>query len=227
MRIAAVADLHCEASDQGRWSSVLRPVNDEADLLLIAGDLTCSGEPRELAVLLDELRVITIPIVTVLGNHDYDGGRARVLAETLRRAGINNLAGNAVEIGGVAFVGGVGVEGGFAQGTARRWSYAEQQFMTRLRHYLSVAETTRRVAVLHYAPVAGTLQGEDEDLFPLLGSSAMGVVIDEVGADLVIHGHAHHGVAESTTCSGVPVVNVSLPVLQRAGYLTPYRIFEV
>lgn len=227
MRIAAVADIHCEIGDQGRWSSMLRPVNDEADLLLIAGDLTCSGDLRELAVLLDELRVITVPIVTVLGNHDYDGGRARVIAETLRRAGIDNLAGNAVEIGGVAFVGGVGVEGGFTTGTARRWSYAEQQFMTRLRHYLSASETMRRVAVLHYAPVSGTLQGEDEELFPLLGSSAMGTVIDEVGADLVIHGHAHHGVAESTTSSGVPVFNVSLPVLERAGYITPYRIFEV
>jgi Icc-related predicted phosphoesterase len=226
MKIAAVADLHCEIEHIGFWAPRLRPVNDEADCLILAGDLTSTGDLGELRVLLGELEAITIPIVTVLGNHDYDSGRARVIAETLRRAGINNLEGNAAEIDDVAFVGGMGVEGGFATNAGRRWSYVEQQFMARLRHYLSSAEG-RRVAVLHYVPVPGTLVGEDEELFPLLGSSAMESVIDEVGADLILHGHAHNGVAESTTAGGIPVFNVSLPVLGRAGYGTPYRVFEI
>lgn len=227
MRLAAVSDIHCQAGDEGRWSARLGAANEQADCLLLAGDLTLAGDLAELRVLLGELERITIPIIAVLGNHDYDGGRARVLAETLRRAGIHLLEGSSVQVGGVAFVGGMGVEGGFARGPRRRWSYAEQQFMARLKHYLEAAASMPRVVVLHYAPISATLAGEDADLWPLLGSSAMETAVDAAGADLIIHGHAHHGALEGRTAGGVPVFNVSLPVLEGGGSATSYRLFTI
>ncbi len=225
MRLAAMADLHCTAGDRGMWAPRVAPVNDVADALLLAGDLTAAGDMRELQVLLGELAVVRIPIVAVLGNHDYDGGRAFLFVEALRRAEIQNLEGAGTVLGEVAVAGGMGVEGGFAK--RRRWDIAERQFMARLEHYLADAGTARRVALLHYAPIVGTLGDEPEDMYETLGSSAMEAAIDAAGADLVIHGHAHNGATEGHTRGGVPVYNVALPVLQRAGFTTPYRLFEV
>lgn len=226
VRIAAVADLHCTVEQQGGWAARFESVNDAADVLLLAGDLTLSGDMRELKVLLGELAVVKIPIVAVLGDHDYNTGRAFLLSETLRRAGIQNLEGGGTELGDLVVAGGMGVEGGFRK--RRRWAYAERQFMARLEHYLSASATTaKRVALLHYAPITATLQGEQEELYEVLGSSAMEAAIDAVGADLVLHGHAHYGVAEGRTRGGVPVYNVALPVLERASFATPYRVFEL
>jgi Icc-related predicted phosphoesterase len=225
MKLAAVADIHCERGHRGLWAPLLEPVNRQADALLLAGDLTLTGDLGELAVLLEELKRVSVPIVAVLGNHDYDGGRARVFAERLRRAGIACLEGGATEIGDITVTGAMGVEGGFAP--ARRWSYAERQLMARLEHYLSAAATSRRVVLLHYAPILATLGDEPADLHELLGSSALEAAIDAAGADLILHGHAHGGAPEGRTRSGIPVYNVALPVLQRAGYTTPYRIIDI
>jgi Icc-related predicted phosphoesterase len=200
-------------------------VNDAADVLLLAGDLTANGDTTELGVLIGELSVVKIPIVAVLGNADYDGGRAYLLSETLRRAGVQNLEGGGADLGALVVAGGMGVEGGF--GKRRRWDIAEQQFMARLEHYLSAGGTARRIALLHYAPITATLQGEPEDSYDVFGSSAMETAIDAAGADLVIHGHAHNGAPEGRTKGGVPVYNVALPVLERAGFDTLYRVFEL
>ncbi len=228
MKLAAVGDLHCRVEQSGYWASRLRAVNDEADVLLLTGDLTLNGGLDQLDVLLGELRVVTVPVVTVLGNHDYASGRARVFGERLRRAGIRNLEGAATTVGDVTFVGAMGAEGGFTDSPEkRRWSYAEQQVMARLTHYLQAADGGPRVVVLHYAPILQTLEGEARRLLPVLGSTALEVAIDTAGADLVLHGHAHFGTHAGMTRGGVPVYNVALPVLQRAGYATPYRIFEV
>ncbi|HSH80706.1 MAG TPA: metallophosphoesterase [Herpetosiphonaceae bacterium] len=228
MKLAAVGDLHCRVEQSGYWAPRLRAVNDEADVLLLTGDLTLNGGLDQLDVLLGELRVVTVPVVTVLGNHDYASGRARVFGERLRRAGIRNLEGAATTVGDVTFVGAMGAEGGFTDSPEkRRWSYAEQQVMARLTHYLQAADGGPRVVVLHYAPILQTLEGEARRLLPVLGSTALEVAIDTAGADLVLHGHAHFGTHAGMTRGGVPVYNVALPVLQRAGYATPYRIFEV
>ena len=225
MKLAAVGDLHCSRSHVGFWAPRLRPVSDEADILLLAGDLTLTGDPQELRVLLDELAAVSIPIIAVLGNHDYASGRARVIAESLRRARIQHLEGSTTTVGNVAIVGAMGIDGGFAP---RRWNYAEKQIMARLQHYLTTAaEATRRVGLLHYAPILATLAGEPDAMVPLLGSSALESAIDAAGADLVLHGHAHYGSLTGHTRSGVPVFNVALPVLERAGYTMPYRIFDL
>jgi Icc-related predicted phosphoesterase len=228
MRLAAVGDLRCTRQDSGMWAPRLAGVNTVADVLLLAGDLTDSGTLEELAVLLGELRSVSIPIVTVLGDQDYAGGRARVFAETLRRAGVHHLEGASAHIGNVTFVGALGAEGGFSRTPKRRLSYAERQLAPRLRHYLSTAgETDRRVVLLHYAPIEATLQGEQPEHFHLLGSSTMADAIDDVGADLILHAHACHGAPEGQTTGGVPVYNVALSLLKRLGNQSPYRIFEL
>ena len=136
------------------------------------------------------------------------------------------LEGSATSIRGAAIVGAMGVEGGFARKSHRRWSYAERQLMERLKYYLAATEGEHRVVLLHYAPIVATLGNEPEDLHELLGSSAMEVAIDAVGADLIVHGHAHFGAPVGQTVAGIPVYNAALPVLEAHGYTRPYRIFE-
>lgn len=227
MRIAAVGDICCEAAHKGYWAERLSGVNDEADALLLAGNLTRNGTKDELQVLLGELATFTIPVVVVLGNNDYEDGQATTIYDSLRRAGFHHLEGSATEIDGVTFVGSMGVEGGFRSGLKRRWSYAERQLMTRFEHYLQNAGGGRRVVLLHNSPILATVEGEPPDFLEEFGSSAMEQSIDQAGADLVIHAHAANGRPEGRTQRGIPVYNVSLPLLQQEGFARPYRIFQV
>lgn len=227
MKLAAVGDLCCETGHVGYWRPRLAPVNTEADVLLLAGDLTRGGELGELDVLLQELQAVAIPIVAVLGDRDYEAGRARVILERLRRAGIATLEGGSTTIGSATVVGAVGVEGGFDATPPRRWSYAERQLMARLEHYLANVDPVQRVVLLHYAPIQPGSSTDDPDEIAALGSSCMAVAIDTAGAELVLHAHAADGRAEGRTAQGTPVFNIALPVLERLGYSRPYRIFDL
>lgn len=227
MRIAALGDLYCRRDQTDTWISRLQAVSQEADVLLLAGDLTDSGDLPEIDALIAALSSLTIPTVTTLGERDYDGGYARVMIERMRRAGIQNLEGAAIEIGGTVFVGGMGVEGGFDTRPRRRLSLAERQFTTRLRHYLDVPVGTPRVVLLHYVPVLAMLVESEPEELELLGSSVMETAIDAVGADLVLHAHALKGMAQGITTTGIPVFNVALPMLQRDDPNQVFRIFEV
>ena len=227
MKLAAVGDLYCEVGHVGHWAPRLAPVNAEAELLLLAGDLTHGGELAELDVLLAELKGVTIPIVAVLGDRDYEAGRARVILERLRRTGIATLEGGSTTVGDVTVVGAVGVEGGFDAAPTRRWSYAERQLMARLEHYLADAAQSQRVVLLHYAPIhpGSPIQGADD--VAALGSSSMAAAVDVTGADLALHAHVTEGMGEGRTAQDTPVFNVALPVLERLGFGTPYRVFDV
>lgn len=226
MKLAATGDMRCSTADSGRWATRFAPVVDEADALLLAGNLTETGDPAELEVLIDELAALTIPVVAVLGAQDYDGGRAWLLSERLRRAGIACLEGAATVLDDVTIVGAMGVEGGFSRAPTRRWSYAERQIMGRLQHYLATATSRHRVVLLHHVPAAAMASGEDKADWPMLGSSALETAIDAAGADVVIHAHATQGAPEGRTARGVPIFNVSLPLLERLGYARPYRVLD-
>ncbi len=227
MRIAAVGDICCEAIHTGYWAQRLQGVNHEADVLLLAGNLTKGGTKEELAVLLGELATFTIPVVAVLGENDYEDGNATTIYDSLRRAGFNHLEGSSTEIDGVTFVGSMGVEVGFHGGVKRRWSYAERQLMTRFEHYLQSAGDARRVVLLHNSPILATVEGEEPDFLEEDGSSAMEQAIDQAGANLIVHARAAKGALEGTTQGGIPVYNVSLPLLEQHGMARPYRIFTV
>src|SRR6266404_4606763 len=233
MRIAATADLHFSPQSYDHIREAMSRVRDEADLLIIAGDLTNFGKVDEMRSLLNALVRLRIPIVAVLGNHDYESNEEQQLMRLMVDEGIKVLDGSSYERDGVGFAGTKGFCGGFGRGALTSFGEPEVKAFVKagideamnLERALSVLRTKKRVVVTHYAPVRETAEGEPNEIFPYLGSSRLGEVIDRFGAELVIHGHAHHGALDGKTTSGIPVYNVALTLLQASG--KPYRVFEV
>jgi uncharacterized protein len=233
MRVAAVADLHCTAGSQGEVIRALAGVESKADVLVVAGDLTNLGLVEEMQVLLDDLAPLSLPKVAVTGNHDHESGQVESLVGMMKEAGWHVLDGDAWELDGVGFVGTKGFCGGF--GRHRLMPFGEsllKDFIqvsideaARLESALAGLRCRRRVAVLHYAPIAGTLVGEDPQIYPFLGYSLLAEGLDRHGVDLIVHGHAHDGSPEGTTPGGIPVRNVSQQVLRRHG--TAYAVFDI
>ena len=233
MRVAAIADLHCRVDSAGLARELLSGVESEADVLLIAGDLTDTGLPAEMEVLLEDLSAIGLPIIAVLGNHDHENDHATKLAEMLVQAGIRVLDATVTEIGDVGFVGTKGFCGGFDERLVL--PFGEQALKLfirtsideamRLEGAMAKLDCRAVVGVLHYAPVSATLDGEPRELWPLLGTSRLANALDRHHVAAIVHGHAHHGSAEGRTHGGAPVYNVCRFVHARAG-LPPYRVFE-
>lgn len=235
MRIAATADLHFVPSSQAVLHDQLNKVRDDADVLVLAGDLTNYGQPTEMEPLLNAIVRLRVPTVAVLGNHDYESGLEQELMRMMTAEGIKVLDGNAYERGGVGFAGTKGFVGGFGRGVLTAFGEPEIKTFVRaaidealkLERGLSQLRTSRRVVVLHYSPIAETVNGEPREIFPFLGTSRLAEVIDRHGADLVVHGHAHHGTLDGKTTSGVPMRNVAITLLQAQNPPAVYRIFDV
>jgi Icc-related predicted phosphoesterase len=234
IRVAAVADVHFHLGARGRLRPGLDLVADGADLLLLGGDLTCFGTVPEAEVLAEELDGFPLPTLAVLGNHDFHADAAPAIAATMGRAGVQVLEGSAatVDVGGVT-VGVAGLKGfggGFAGASGSEFGEPEMKAFVahtragacRLRDALAGLATDVRIALLHYSPVPDTLEGERLEIYPFLGSHLLGDAIDEAGADLVVHGHAHGGTEEGATAGGIPVRNVAQPLLER-----PVAIYEI
>lgn len=224
MRLAATADLHCPRTSPETLTQLLAPVADVADVLVLAGDLTERGTEDEARALARALTGIKVPIVAVLGNHDYETGRPDVVKAVLADAGIHVLDGDAVEVRGVGFAGVKGFAGGFGARALQPWGeeavksfvHAAVDEALRLESALAKLRTSRQVAILHYAPVEGTVKGEPPEIYPFLGSSRLEEPLTRYPVTLAIHGHAHHGSLEGRTRADAPVYNVALPLLQRA-----------
>ncbi len=235
MRIAATADLHFSASRQAALHDQFSHVRDEADVLVLAGDLTNYGQPDEMDSLLNVVVRSRIPTVAVLGNHDYEGGRQVELMRMMSSSGIKVLDGTAYERDGVGFAGTKGFVGGFGRGVLTAFGEAEiKQFVQasidealKLERAMAQLRTPKRVVVIHYSPIASTVQGEAAEIFPFLGTSRLAEVVDRHGADLVLHGHAHHGQLEGKTTGGSPVYNVAITLLQARQPPSAYRIFDI
>ncbi len=236
MRIAAVADLHCAVGDRERIRERLNALAaGAAELLLLAGDLTNYGRPEEMEVLISQLLRLRLPIVSVLGNHDYESGAEAELQRMLREVGIQALDGEAYERDGVGFAGAKGFCGGFGRGeltafgeaAIKSFVHTAMEESLRLERALSQLRSERRVVLVHYAPVAATAEGEARELFPFLGSSRLSDVCDRFAATAIFHGHAHHGTLEGRTRGGIPVYNVALPLLQAQRPPQAFRLVEV
>jgi uncharacterized protein len=235
MRIAAVADLHYSPQNYDKIRDPMLRVRDDADVLVIAGDLTNFGRVAEMDSLLTMLVRLRLPIVAVLGNHDYESGQQDELMKMMAAEGIKILDGMGYERDGVGFAGTKGFIGGFGRGTLTAFGEPEiKSFVQvsidealKLERAMSQLRTERRVVVLHYAPIGDTVKGEPLEIYPYLGNSRLAEVVDRHGANLVLHGHAHHGSPNGKTTAGIPVHNVALPILQATGVATPYRIFDV
>jgi Icc-related predicted phosphoesterase len=235
VRIAAVGDIHCTRDSRGVLAELFAAAARHADMLLLAGDLTDFGLPEEARVLAGELAGAPIPIVAVLGNHDFESGKQQEVSGILAKAGVKMLDGDAVEIKGIGFAGTKGFAGGFGAHALGSWGEpAIKQFVQaaldealKLETALARIRTEQRVVLMHYSPVSSTVVGEPEEIYPFLGSSRLEEPIERFEPSLVIHGHAHHGTPEGTTRAGIPVYNVALPLLRKIGCEQPFRVLEV
>src|SRR5215467_1332041 len=235
MRIAATADLHFSPQRHSALRDQLNQVRDEADVLVLAGDLTNFGQPAEMEPLLNVLVRLRVPTIVVLGNHDYESGRESDLIRMMSEEGIKVLDGSAYERDGVGFAGTKGFVGGFGRGVLTAFGEPEIKTFVRasvdealkLERAVSQLRTKKRVIVLHYSPVAGTVEGEAPEIYPFLGTSRLAEIVDRHGADLVLHGHAHNGKREAKTTGGVPVYNVAITLLQAQNPPTVYRVIDV
>jgi Icc-related predicted phosphoesterase len=228
IRIAAVGDLHYGVGSQDILRPSLEHLRERADLLLLAGDLTRCGGSEEVKILADQLRNLPLPVVAVLGNHDYHGGNEAEVRRVLEGAQVRVLEGEAVtlDVDGVrvGIAGTKGFGGGFRGAHGSDFGEPEMKAFVghtkmlsdRLERALAGLEADLRIALLHYSPIEATLEGERLEIYPFLGSYLLAEAIDKAGADLVFHGHAHHGQEKGRTPAGIAVRNVAQPVIRHA-----------
>lgn len=234
MRIAAVGDVHFGPDSAGRLRPHLEELPREAEALLLAGDLTRTGEAAEAAILGEELRRLPYPVVAVLGNHDWHRGQEKAIRSILEQSGVVVLDGQGVDLDlpsgrlGVAGVKGFG--GGFAGACATEFGEPEMKLFVgrthreaaRLEDALAGLRSETRIALLHYSPVQQTLVGERLEIHAFLGSYLLAEAIDRAECDLAVHGHAHNGTESGVTAGGVGVYNVAMPLIRRA-----FRVLEL
>lgn len=239
IRIAAVGDIHFRESNKGKFKDDLKKVSEEADVLLLCGDLTDNGLVSEAEALREELNSCGVPIVAVLGNHDYDKGHQEEIKKVLTKDKMFVLDGDSIVIKDVGFAGIKGFGGGFdkymlstlGESIIKDFVQEAVNESLKLDHALTLLDKDyldiKKVVVLHYAPVKATVIGEPEDIFPFLGSSRLVEPINRRQVDAVFHGHAHVGTIEGSTTSGIKVFNVAKPLLIRSGYGKPFYLYEV
>jgi Icc-related predicted phosphoesterase len=235
MRIAASADLHFSPRSYAKLKDQFERVRDDADVLVLAGDLTNYGQPDEMEPLLNVLVRLRLPTVVVLGNHDYESGKEQELCRMMISAGVKVLDGSGYERDGVGFAGCKGFVGGFGRGVLTAFGEREIKDFVRasidetmkLERGLSQLRAKKRVVVVHYSPILETVQGEAPEIFPFMGTSRLAEVIDRHGADIVVHGHAHHGRTEGRTPGGAAVYNVAISLLQAQNPSSVYRVFDL
>ena len=225
--------LHVREDNSSSYRDLFGENSKEADVLVLAGDLTDLGKPKEAEILAQDLKACSIPVVGVLGNHDYECGAHEEVAHILRDAGMKVLDGQSVEIDGVGFVGVKGFAGGF--GRRMLGSFGEpaiKQFVNetmnetlRLENAMRQVRAKRSMVILHYAPVADTIESEPLEIYPFLGSSRLAETIDRFKVSAIVHGHAHRGRFEGRTPGGQPVYNVAKHIEKPNG--KPYAILEI
>lgn len=222
-RLAVLADLHFGRSAVGTVQPLLTQAAESADIIAICGDLTDLGLPEEAQLLVREFPALKAPIVAVLGNHDYHSGKEEEIKQVFTGVGVYVLDGDAVEIQGIGFAGVKGFAGGFDQrmlapwgeDTMKRFVHDAIDEALKLDSALAKLRTQRRVALLHYAPMRETVEGEPLEIYPFLGSSRLEEPLNRYAVTVAFHGHAYHGTVEGRTSGGVPVYNVALSLLKR------------
>ncbi len=224
LRVAAVADVHCGRGEPDSLRPLFARAAEEADVLLLAGDVTDHGRPAEGRALIEELKEAgELPVLAVLGNHDHEAGEHDELVRILTDGGIRLLDGEACEVEGVGFAGVKGFAGGFGSAVLEGWGEAVlKRFVDeaveealKLENALARLTTPARIALLHYAPIRETIEGEAVEIFPFLGTSRLEDALSRFPVSAVFHGHAHIGSFEGRTRDDVPVYNVSVKVLEK------------
>lgn len=238
-RIAAVGDIHVKENDKGKWSDYFKNISLNADVLVIAGDLTDTGDEMEAQVLADELKSCTVPVVAVLGNHDFEKGRHKLIRQILLKQGVHVLDGESIVINDVGFAGVKGFGGGFdrhmlsffGEGAMKAFVQEAVDEALHLDRALSRLDAEHRelkkIAVLHYSPIVETVIGEPEPIYPFLGCSRLAEPLNRHKVLAAFHGHAHVGTLQGATTSGIKVYNVAIPILQQQKSENLYYLLEV
>jgi Icc-related predicted phosphoesterase len=232
MRIAALGDLHFPHGRPGELAKRLEGIEQHADVLLLCGDLTETGDPHQARALAELLARLELPVVGVLGNHDHESGQTDLLRVIFGDAGVLLLDGDATVVGALGIAGVKGFGGGFGrrrvaafgEESTKLWVEAGQREARKLEEALRALDCGCRVVVMHYSPVVGTLQGEAPEIIPFLGNSELALAAERGGAEAMFHGHSHFGRPEARTDGGIPVYNCAAPMLDQ---LRPPRRFVV
>src|ERR1051326_3838405 len=236
LRVAAIGDLHVHQNSSDGLQPLFEKVSGSADVLALCGDLTQLGLPQEAEKLVSDLRACRVPVVAVLGNHDYQSGQHEEVKKVLRTAKVTLLEeSETFQLNGVGFAGAKGFGGGFDKHMLTPFGEESiKHFVTeavneslRLEVALNSLRTEKTVVVLHYSPIAGTVIGEPPEIFPFLGSSRLAETIDHFDVNVVFHGHAHHGTFQGKTMRGTPVYNCCMQLMQRINPEQPYALVEV
>jgi Icc-related predicted phosphoesterase len=240
-KIAAVADLHTKTTDKGKWTDYFRDISKKADILLIGGDLTDTGDEEEAQVLSVELNSCKIPVVAVLGNHDHEKGRQKLIRQIIQNDNVHILDGEAVVIGNIGVAGIKGFGGGFDHHMLSM--FGEESMKSFVKEAVNEAlgldralnridqdqyqENIKKIVLMHYAPILATCIGEPEQIYPFLGCSRLAEPFSRAEITAVFHGHVHKGVMVAETHDGLKVYNVSRSVLIKSGFEIPAFILEV
>ena len=239
MRIAALGDLHVRPPANPALREMFGGLHEHADVVVLCGDLTDRGHPPEAEALAEALAVCRVPVLGVLGNHDCDSGQEAELRRLLALGGLRMLDTEPCVIDGVGFAGVKGFGGGFDSHILQPWGeeivkrFVQETLNEALQLEGALARlqtehgVKRSVAVLHYAPIHKTVEGEPPEIIPFLGSSRLADSLDRFGVAVAIHAHAHHGSPEGATPKGTPVYNVSLPVLRQMNGEAAFKIIEI
>ncbi len=235
LRVAAIGDLHVMENSTAPYRELFTEIASVADVLVLCGDLTNFGKTSEAEILADDIKSCSIPVVGVLGNHDYECGQPEKVCSILSEAGMTVLDEQAIEIEGVGFAGVKGFLGGFGRGELAPFgepivkAFVDEVMSEsrKLENQLRTIRTDRSIAVLHYSPIEGTIEGEPPAIYQYLGSQRLCEPIDRFDhVKAVVHGHAHHGTYEGQTPQGKPVYNVAQFVL-KPKFGKPFVVLEI
>jgi Icc-related predicted phosphoesterase len=236
MRVAALADIHCDKTSRESVRTLFTQISQSADILLLCGDLIDYGLPEEATILAKEMASLKLPILVVLGNHEFESGRQDEVKKIFSEAGAVVLDGDAREVLGIGFAGVKGFAGGFGERALGPWGEEmTKRFVheaiaeaLKLESALARLRSDKRIVLLHYSPIQATVVGEPAEIFPFLGSSRLEEPLGRYPVTAVFHGHAHHGTPEGRTKNDIPVYNVAMKLLQTAfPNQPPVRIIEI
>lgn len=237
LRIAATADIHVKKTAQGAFQAMFSKASEQADVLLLCGDLTDYGAAEEAKVLAKEITSsLRIPAIGILGNHDFESNQQGEIVRILTDAGVTMLDGDTHEVSGVGFAGVKGFGGGFGrrqlgawgEETIKKFVHETIEEALKLESALVRLRTPSKVVLLHYAPIHATVVPEPAEIMPFLGSSRLEEPIDRYRVSMVFHGHAHRGSTEGRTKSNIPVYNVAMPLLLGSNpESSGFRVVEV
>jgi len=239
IKIAAIGDIHTRVTDKGKWVANFTEISKQADVLLICGDLTDSGDEEEAQVLAEELKACSIPVIAVLGNHDFEKGRQKLIRQILQENKVTILEGESVIVENIGFAGVKGFGGGFDNymlsmfGEGAMKAFVQEAVNESLQLDRALARLEQefpdipKIVLLHYSPIKETVIGESEQIYPFLGSSRLVEPLHRRKVFAAFHGHAHAGKFEGVTSAGVKVFNVALPILNMVNKDFPFYILEV